>query len=627
MTVQLGDIPDDIKSMFVDVERRLLPTIKARARQLKGVDADDAIQEARIALLMAMTKYDYNKASGELTPYLRTAMTNTCRALLARARLKSRSPWSWVRDGDTWVEVPSTVISINGDTQDGAPAIDNLLADDSAPPDQHMRTHQSAMRVASFRAAMDLRLGDREQLVLAAKLDPSVPLVEQIEQAGGDSGNPSNAEIAQYLGLSKAQIDWSLCKIRSVFTELASEERFSDLFGQMVDRRGWPVVHVVAGQDYDQAFVNKVLDQRSLANEPLSEEVDSCSVGSRSITWYDWGAVITVKRDGRCWTIVAEGTFNPRSGEVFGEYGARRLIGVEGYGHLAKAMSDARRCAMTEVAYKILPHCITEYEKDNVVCDGVDSDKPCVCRDTCVSLLLRMQEKGFKRASYVNEAEDASGRPYCTPRDPDKFALIIEHVRKAYGVKDGVATTAPASVKSAPVASAKAAASPKKAPKKAPAPKKESAADADDKEVRPRSEASVNMDAWYAKWLGMICEATGRTFCDGVTPAAGQFFAKDRRQKSGYIGLYCKPERGRAVAVGYLQYKPRATMMSIEFPVPPGGFLGVDKEIMKVLKPVDISDGCFTSVAKGLGEKEVMMGAQATIQLISSGAIQLPALP
>ncbi|MGW8177337.1 MAG: sigma-70 family RNA polymerase sigma factor [bacterium] len=626
-------VPDIIRDMYPDVESKVLPVIKARASRLKGisgVDVDDAIQEARIALLQAMTKFDFNSGEGDFAPYMSVVVINTCRALFAKSRQAQHMARVPVRDGDGWEMVPMNPVSMENYTvatdkpTPSTKSLGNKVAEaliDPAPlVDDSMMFRESAMKVGSFKAAMDERLADREQQVLRCRVDPPPGLIDQIESDGGDPAHPTNVDIAKYLGLNKAQMDWALYKIRNLFTEVASQDQFSDVFADLIKGTGWPTVHVSRGQCYNGDFVQRTLQTRHLDGMPVSDVEESCDCGTRRVIQYEWGAVVAVWRPGVCWTVVAEGQFNPRSGEVTGTLGARKLLPIEGYMQLAKALADTRRKDMGDTKkwdkFKILPHCVGDHEPDNEVCDGDGADeKPCVHRDTCVAFQIRMKDKGLKAGSYVVEKQDADGNAYCEPKNLEKFGKLMTAVIKHYGVKDGKQTKAPKTAKSASKPAKKAAGDAKKATK------------GSIPEVKPRAEAAVAMDTWYERWLQIICENTGREFHDGEAPTVGQLFTKDRRAKSGYVGLYCKVPAGRPKAVGYLHYKPRTNSMDMKLPLAPGDYNGIGKDSLKTLHPEDHRDGVFISVCKGLDESGVALGAEVIAQLVNSGTIELPEAP
>ncbi len=609
------DTPKYVREMYPDVERKMLPSIVATivnkgAHNLNGQDFHDAVQESRLAILNAMVKYDFNKA--DLGPYMGAVVKNTCYAMYAKTTQRRRAPRVLARDGDGWKTISVPPKSIEDLAESGKQI---KQTDDSNETDSLVKFQQGVLRVVSFRKAMMIALDARERAVLDCKLDPPADLIVKIEVAGGDANSPSNVEIGEHLNLSKNQMDWAFYKIRNVFTEIASQEQFSDVFADMVEGSGWPTIHVSKGQCYHERFVERTLRARRLQGKPRCEETESCTAGTRRVVWYEWGAVVTVWRKNEVWTAVTEGQFNPRSGEVFGRGGARKLLGIDGYNQLAKTLADERRSKMIEEnaeQFKILPHCVGRYDEDanDVICDGDGKDEgPCVHRDACVALRIRAENKGAELTVYVTKLKGENKEEYSVPKRLEKFAKMIRRHIKLYGIKHGRPTL------NLGDANEKALKKAKKANKKPVETKPV---------VATRSSEAIQMDEWYERWLETICEQTGRQLHTGDSPNAGQLFVKDRRDKSGYVGLYCRTDNGRPVAVGCLCYKPRNNTMDIKFPLGPGEFNGIGKDSMKKLKPESHVDGAWTAISKGLDETGVVLAAEVAAKLINKGHIDLP---
>lgn len=599
-------VPEPIQEMYPDMEAVLMPQIQARvASKLKhgldGMDVDDAIQEARLMILLSMRRYDFNK--GDLASYMSRVVTNTCNALYHKTTQWRRMPRVEVRDEQTG-EIKA-VPTRPGSYDQRAEAGDEAPADFPSP-DARLDWQESVDQASELEHAIFQALDEREAQVLRCRLHPPPELRKIVGE-----GDPSNVHIAEYLGISKSQIDWALYKIRNVFTEVADQDRFSDVFAELIESSRWPTIHISNGADFHNEFVQRKLRQHRLQTDaPLSHRDEECKLGRRRVVQYDWGAEVAVWLGESCWTAVIRGRFNPRSGEVTGQSGARKLIPIPGYPQLAKALADERRHAMSSDHLKLLPSCLGEYEAGDDVCDGADGP-PCIHRDNCVAMQLRMEEQGKTIDSYTHAREDANGEAYRVPRNIEKLAKIIAVTKKRYRIKDGAPTRTP---KASPAPGKKSAEKHKEVAKKSKEP------------VRHRSESAIDLDSWYERWLKIICEQTGRELAEG-DPEPGQLFTKDRRLKSGYIGLYCKPESGRPVGIGLLVWKPRTGTMDMKYALAPGDFTGVSKADMKKLKPQDHNDGVFIAISKGLDEAGVALGAEALAKLINDGTIQLPEAP
>jgi RNA polymerase sigma factor (sigma-70 family) len=321
-----------VRDMYTDVEVKLLSFMKARVSRYRGVDLDEAIQEARIALLNAMTRFDYNR--GDLLPYMKEVVTNTYRAEVSKVLAASRCPRIPERNEDgTWGTRPQLPASyeallearvpVEGEAPD---ATDAALLDAEA---------DAAMR--RFKQAFMAKLNERERAVLRCRMAPPEAL---IALAGGDEGDIDNVHIAAYLGMNKAQIDWALYKIRNIFTELAESDKWADMWAGSTRGKGWPHIHASKGTKRHNRFIERTLESRGLdaAAITVPAATERCALGTRTVEQYEWGAIMIVQRPGEVWTLVCEGALNPRSGEVTGASGARKLVPIDGYAALAKAL-------------------------------------------------------------------------------------------------------------------------------------------------------------------------------------------------------------------------------------------------------------------------------------------------
>ncbi len=324
-------IPAELMALYPDLDKLMAPYMRARAARYRGLDIEDAIQEARLALVAAMASYDFNK--GDLVPYAREVIANTYRTAVSKNLAGVRCPKVAQRSPEgEWTLAPQLPQSYDALIE--ARAAVEMESEDSA--DDGVWNAERAAMMRRFYQQLCQHLDERERRVLKCKLDPPSAVLNM----AGD-GPVRNIHIAKWLGLDKAQIDWSLYKIRNVFTELAGKGRFHDLFGDTVAARDWPRIHVSKGKRFHNAFVQRTLASRGLVAQPTGEVIDDkCHAGRRRVEYHKWGAILTVWRSGAVWTAVLEGTFNARAGEVSGKWGARLLVPIDGYAQLARSLAS-----------------------------------------------------------------------------------------------------------------------------------------------------------------------------------------------------------------------------------------------------------------------------------------------
>lgn len=639
-----------LTEMFKDLELVLSigNVLKSRRVNARGFDPDDAKQEIRLAVLKSLQGYDFNRAEGELLPYLRTIARNTQNELYARSRRLHRNPHAKV-EGENGSKISVLLGQADYDT------VMDLVSIGDAGGDtlRELIERETRSELDGFLDELNALLSERERLVLGCRLNPPPELQEMMEEMGED-GQPSNVALAKFLGLRKNQVDWAWYKIRSAFTELASDECFSDVFGDDIGYQGWPAVHISKGTRFHEQFVLRTMRSRGLDLRRLSPpKRERSQLGARVIEEYSWGVVLCVEMEGEVWSAVLEGRFAPRTGELFGSSGARKMVPIEGYAKLARSLTErpvpgeiASEVAMR--ARTIYPSCVGQYEPGHTVCDGSKAEKPCASRDKCSALALRMRQKNTKPSAYVELKEDSQGQPYAVPKDVSKFDKITQGVISAFDIREGrpnrtapppsprgqAATQAAAKAERQAELQSRAAQAQKgrRSVKPLPPVMAERAAAKARRKGEPvekhRTKESLALDPWMKQWLQAIVEGLGREFNkddDLATP--GQLFLKDRRLTSGYVGLYCKRADGKEVAVAYLHYKPRTGRMDLKVPVEPGRFEGVSAATMKALKPVACVDGAWKSVCLGLDQMGVMLGAEAVLKLIHTGIIVLPPVP
>jgi len=342
------------REVWPEMERRMLPFIKAKANRIKrwvnGVDYEDAVQEGRMALLAALSKYDCEK--GELEPYIGRVLDNTYKSMLYEMLCASRMPRAVIRDAkNKWVQIPVPPLSLHTMLQygnEGHQAASYEPPSGIMTPEDGAKFNELEAQAAIFRMKMLYKLKGRDKRVFECRTNPPVSLLKMVQNLGGDIANPTNLHIAEYLGVDKNAVDWSLYKIKGLFTEMARRKEFSDLFGDIIVRKGWPMIHVSKKPCHDTDFVGKIIKERKLDPKPIKgyhSEPDfhqqaNDGTLARMIERYPWGCVLVLKRKQLWRTFVIEGRFNPLTGDVFGDDGMRETLPVKWYRKMARELNS-----------------------------------------------------------------------------------------------------------------------------------------------------------------------------------------------------------------------------------------------------------------------------------------------
>lgn len=339
--------PEQIKALYPELEALVMPMIRRKAakvaRRNAGIGLEDAIQEGRMALMRAMTQYDYNRAQGEFERYANVVLDNTYNGLIYRELAKARMPRVIANENGEWKTLPRAPLSLDDESY-------AFLAESiAAPPTPTERDPELEQRVAVMKMRMLNGLKtERDRQVFRCRTNPPLELWRMIENEGGDPTSPEPQQIARHLGLTKNAVDWSLHKIRELFLRL-SRESFSDLYGNRVLDKSWAHIHTSPERsENDFEYVRKVIEQRRLDHKPLpdsSSRSDHCQkLGQyvRVIERYAWGVVLFIQNESERRTMVIEGKFNPLVGEAFGANGSHDRVRVPWYFRMAKQMGVAK---------------------------------------------------------------------------------------------------------------------------------------------------------------------------------------------------------------------------------------------------------------------------------------------
>lgn len=309
-------IPRDI---YEDLEGPLLPMVHKLSAQFAGslgIGRDDAFQEARLALWEAFQGYDYNRSRGGIRRFARVAVRNAFCALLYKATTQTRNPHTVYEDETGTHHVAKHRLA---SLDDISPASTPQVFPD---PEEGAQARETSSRVRVLRMRLYRSLSDRERQVFRCKAQPSERFLLYLRNIGAETAESTNVQIAEFLGLSKNAVDWSLHKIRKRFVDLAEEPEFSALVEGLVEDGSWPMIHISETPD-DAEFVRGIIASRDLDPRPIPgrRDIQAADGAGRIIETYHWGSVIHLRYGEEARTVVVEGKFNKATGEIHGDYG------------------------------------------------------------------------------------------------------------------------------------------------------------------------------------------------------------------------------------------------------------------------------------------------------------------
>lgn len=218
------------RDLYEQVEGMVEPIIRSNARRFRrqlGMTMDDALQEARVGLMLALREYDYNASRGGVYNFASTAVRRHFLKKWIAHRAQARRPHVIVIDGNKKTAVPTGFIdpeAFFGSVGDFMDALPGLLGG----PEDPLLAREGERTAVDLRAALEGRLNPRDRAVLECKIDP--PRGLRMLMCEECATEPTIPLICRHLGLSKNAVDWALRRIREVTADLiVSDAHFSEL--------------------------------------------------------------------------------------------------------------------------------------------------------------------------------------------------------------------------------------------------------------------------------------------------------------------------------------------------------------------------------------------------------------
>jgi hypothetical protein len=363
----------EINEVYERTLNSVLPFIKRRSRYVSSVipsiDYDDALQEGRLAVVVALAKCDREKYD-DIKPYVLKIIKNAYKRMVYETLTQTRIPHVNVMDEDGNInKKPVYPISLDVmmESKDGSGVTNymNSIEDDkNTSPEKAVINNRMSSELGKFTMKIYNRLSGVDYEVFKCKVHPPQDFLDMMYMDGvdfvyrTDNGELRLIEdftvpvehISKYLNINRNAVGWSLYKIRKVFLDMAkNDEDFSELFEDLIIDRRWPQILWKAAPNEDLDFKRMVFKKHALSTIQIKEYDYSVSkkkdsVGnpyySRLIKWYTWGCTITIKRDNIYYTMVAIGRLNIRTGAVFGDNDSQLHLPMKWYKSMARELID-----------------------------------------------------------------------------------------------------------------------------------------------------------------------------------------------------------------------------------------------------------------------------------------------
>jgi hypothetical protein len=360
----------EINEVYEHTLNSVLPFIKKRSRYVSSImpsiDYDDALQEGRLAVVVALAKCDREKYT-DIKPYVVKIIKNAYRRMVYEALTQTKIPHVNVIDEEGNInKKPCHPISLDVmmESKDGNSYSNGVEDAKAVSPEMNVINNKISSELGKFTMKIYNKLDGVDYDVFKCKVHPPHDFLDMMFMDGVDfvyrtaKGELMLAEdfsvpvehISKYLNIDRNAVGWSLYKIRKLFLEMArNDEDFSELFEDLVIDRRWPQVLWKAANNEDLEFKRMVFKKHALNTIQIKEYDYSISqrkdsIGnpyySRLIKWYTWGCTITIKRDKIYYTIIAIGRFNIRTGAVFGSNDSQVHMPMKWYKTMVKELVD-----------------------------------------------------------------------------------------------------------------------------------------------------------------------------------------------------------------------------------------------------------------------------------------------
>jgi RNA polymerase sigma factor (sigma-70 family) len=231
--------PKHHDAIFQKVEAMVLPILKGNAKRFArqlGMDYPEALQEARLALMIGLQRYDYNASEGGIFNYAKIVVRRHFLKLWAEQATQRRRPHVRIvtEDGRRVAMPVGFVVEqpplTRGGYLKGLPMSGDFLDtfESVGPsPEDELVASEIDLAAAAFQKALEDELSDRDRQVLTCKVDP--PRGLRMLMLDELVTEPTIPLIGRYLGLSKNEIDWAIRRIRDAAMVVIGRRDFSDL--------------------------------------------------------------------------------------------------------------------------------------------------------------------------------------------------------------------------------------------------------------------------------------------------------------------------------------------------------------------------------------------------------------
>lgn len=231
--------------LYREVEQLVWPVLNSNARRFRrqlNMTMEEAIQEARYGLMLALRQYDYNESHGGIYSFAAKSVRRHFLKAWMAYRTQARHPHVVIVDEmgkrkavlQNFVDHESIVADtfrVGGRNQVGSAQSRRGSFIDAIPgalgaPDADRVRRDSEETVRRLLEAIEASLSDKDRAVLQCKIDP--PRGLQAIMFDECATEPTIPMICKHLGISKNAVDWAIRRIREATSTLIQRD-FSEM--------------------------------------------------------------------------------------------------------------------------------------------------------------------------------------------------------------------------------------------------------------------------------------------------------------------------------------------------------------------------------------------------------------
>lgn len=212
-------INEDLYLKLESMSKQIITSNARRYCKSINMSFDDAIQEAKIALIKSCSKYNYNNSYGGIYNFISRSIRNHFLKMKSATQTRCRSPHIVIKEDNKNKIVPVPFVL---HPEDSKMDYMDTFQSDFIGPEEYFSRDEGFEICKTIQRSLENVLDEREITILRCKIDPPydfrIMMMENFER------KPTIRLICKYTGLQKNAVDWSIRKIRQVAIDIITTQ-------------------------------------------------------------------------------------------------------------------------------------------------------------------------------------------------------------------------------------------------------------------------------------------------------------------------------------------------------------------------------------------------------------------